>query len=155
MSVRWNKPGIPHKGWTLEDVYDTVDDDESPDERNYETCEMCGNEMIRYVHVVRHPEVDHDFHVGCICAEHMTSDYVTPKRRERELRRKAVQRANFAKRKWKSSANGNWYLNIENHFLLIYLDEGSGLWKGKIDERWGKKKFETIREAKLAIHKTH
>lgn len=155
MSERWNKPGVPHKGWTLVDVYDTVEDEtESVDDRNYETCEMCGNNPIRYVHVVSHPEVDGEFHVGCDCAEHMTSDYVTPKRREKELRRKAVQRANFVKRKWRESAKGNWYLRVEGHILVIYREQSSGQWKGIIDDRKGKKKFESLREAKLAIHKS-
>lgn len=123
---------MPHKGLTLEDVYDVVEDEnESVDERNYETCEMCGNETIRYVHVVSHPDVDHDFHVGCICAEHMTSDYITSRRREKELKQRAAQRANFVKKKWKQSANGNWYLNFENHFLLIYEDENRDCGRAK------------------------
>lgn len=27
------------------------------EEIEYEQCEMCGNEKIRYVHIMKHPEV--------------------------------------------------------------------------------------------------
>jgi hypothetical protein len=62
----WNKPDIPHKGWTCSDVFDVRANDEPPDEVNYETCEMCGNERIRFVHLMRHSEGD--FHI-VVCSE--------------------------------------------------------------------------------------
>ena len=78
---RWEQPGVPHKGWHCVDVVDLRADGESADETNYATCQMCGNEKIRYVHVMEHPDLDENFDVGCVCAEKMSGDYEGPKRR--------------------------------------------------------------------------
>src|SRR5437868_6246740 len=82
MSNYWNIEGMPHKGWVLKDVFDVREDGQAVDETEYETCMMCNNERIRYVHVVTHPDVAEEFKVGCVCAEKMTNDYVNPKRIE-------------------------------------------------------------------------
>ena len=52
---RWDQPGVPHKGWHCVDVVDLRADGESADETDYATCQMCGNEKIRYVHIMEHP----------------------------------------------------------------------------------------------------
>lgn len=105
----WNKSDVPHKGWNLESVYDIKEDGQSADDTTYEECMMCGNERIRYVHVLTHPEVSQDFKVGCVCAEKMTNDYVNPRRIENSLRNKSSRRINWAKRTWKHSKNGNLF----------------------------------------------
>ena len=51
---RWDQPGVPHKGWHCVDVVDLRADGESADETDYATCQMCGNEKIRYVHIMEH-----------------------------------------------------------------------------------------------------
>ena len=71
---RWDQPGVPHKGWHCVDVVDLRADGESADETDYATCQMCGNEKIRYVHIMEHPELDENFDVGCVCAEKMSGD---------------------------------------------------------------------------------
>ena len=79
--MRWNKADLPHKGWTeigMEDLGEGLEGEEI----EYEQCEMCGNEKIRYVHIMKHPEVHGELHVGCICASKMTDDYVNPEARE-------------------------------------------------------------------------
>lgn len=43
---RWNIPGIPHKGWSIIGCEDILDGIEDPDDREYETCEMCGQVYI-------------------------------------------------------------------------------------------------------------
>lgn len=55
---RWDQPGVPHKGWHCVDVVDLRADGESADETDYATCQMCGNEKIRYVHIMEHPDLD-------------------------------------------------------------------------------------------------
>ena len=149
----WTQPGIPHKGWKLVDVYDVREEGQSIEETTYETCMMCNNERIRYVHVVTHDEVKEDFNVGCICAEKMTDDYVNPKLLEEDLKSRSNKRANWTKRKWKTTKNGNYKLGFEGHSLLIFIDKKTGKYKGKIDEQFGKKTFETIAQAKMAILK--
>jgi hypothetical protein len=151
MSNKWNIPNIPHKGWTLEDVYDIREDGQSPDDTDYETCMMCNNERIRFVHVVSHREVSENFKVGCVCAEKMTNDYTTPKRLENSLRNKANRRVNWTKKNWKISQNGNHYLTVEDHHLLIYIDKKTKKYKCKIKDTFGKKSFDTVQQAKVAI----
>jgi hypothetical protein len=104
---RWGQPGVPHKGWHCVDVVDLRADGESADETDYATCQMCGNEKIRYVHIMEHPDLDENFDVGCVCAEKMSGDYEGPKRREAKLRNRAARRTRWLQRKWRVSAKGN------------------------------------------------
>ena len=71
--ARWDLPGVPHKGWTLVGFEDIKEEDPDAD---YETCEMCGNERIRFVHILSHQDYNSVMRVGCACAEKMTDDYV-------------------------------------------------------------------------------
>lgn len=54
MYNHWNLPDIPHKGWRLLDVIDIREDGQSVEDTEYETCMMCGNGRIRFVHIVEH-----------------------------------------------------------------------------------------------------
>lgn len=110
---RWDQPGVPHKGWHCVDVVDLRADGGPADETDYATCQMCGNEKIRYVHIMEHPDLDENFEVGCVCAEKMSDDYEGPKRRETKLRNRAVRRTRWLQRKWRVSAKGNSFLNLE------------------------------------------
>ena len=49
--MRWDKKDIPHKGWIEIGMEDLGEEAEFGDEIQYEQCEMCGNEKIRYVHI--------------------------------------------------------------------------------------------------------
>lgn len=151
MTNHWNQQGIPHKGWILDDVEDIREDGQSVEETSYETCMMCGNERIRYVHILSHNEVDQSFRVGCICASKMTDDYVNPEQREKELRNKASRRNNWAKKKWRLSKGGNYYLNFQEHHLLIYQEKRTKKFKVKIDDTFGRKTFDDLRRAKIAV----
>jgi hypothetical protein len=153
MTNYWKQSGIPHKGWILNDVIDIRKDRESEDETDYETCMMCGNEKIRYVHLLKHPEVEDEFRVGCICAENMTNDYYNPRQREKELRNRANRLKNWHNRKWKLSQKGNFYLKIENHILVIFKDKFTRKFKVMIDTTAGSKVFENLEKAKIAAFK--
>ena len=74
-------PGIPHRGWRLLDVID-LHDDEGLEYGDYEDCQFCDHEQIRYVHLLGHSSYDGVARVGCICACKLTEDYVNPKLRE-------------------------------------------------------------------------
>lgn len=152
MTNYWNQADIPHKGWCLIDVIDIHANVQhaDEDEAEFEKCMMCGQEKIRYVHIVKHSKIDKEFRVGCVCAEKMTDDYLNPKLKQRELKNKATRRRNWVNRKWKISAKGNSYLNIENHNIVIFKDKFSEKFKVKIDETIGCKFFDDIEEAKIA-----
>ena len=73
-SRRWNKPGIPHSGWSYIGVFDLGEPTGN--------CGMCNN-SIRYVHTVNHAEYG-ELEVGVQCAEKMT-DGNGPEARELHL----------------------------------------------------------------------
>lgn len=45
--ARWEREGIPHKGWKEIGIEDLGEDLESGDDVEYEQCEMCGQEKIK------------------------------------------------------------------------------------------------------------
>ena len=67
--ARWEREGIPHKGWKEMGIEDLGEDLESGDDVEYEQCEMCGQEKIRYVHILQHPNFNGELRVGCVPAE--------------------------------------------------------------------------------------
>lgn len=147
---RWDDPGVRHKGWRCVDVVDLRADGGPADEADHATCEMCGHEKIRYVHVMEHPDVDDQLKVGCICAEKMSDDYTGPKAREGRLRNRAVRRTRWLTRKWKRSAKGNSFLNVEGYNLVVYPTR-TNRWGYNIGSRFGPKTYPTRDEAKLAL----
>lgn len=151
MSNLWKQGGIPHKGWELDAVYDVREDGQPIDETEYETCMMCNNERVRYVHVVSHKEIDGVFKVGCICAEKMTNDRINPKRLEKELKKRALKRTSWVKKKWKITGSGNQTLIFEGRRLLIFRNVQNTKYKCKVAGIWGKNTFDTIEQAKNAI----
>jgi len=152
MCAYWNNKGIPQKGWILIDVIDIREDGQPIDETEYEKCMKCGNERIRYVHIVEHKEIDQQYRVGCICAEGMTEDYVNPQRREKELKRKSNERISWVKKKWKNSKSGNTYLNIDGHNLVVFRDKISGKYKCKINDEFGSNTYHDISAAKIGLY---
>ena len=142
-SYIWDSQGIPHRGWTWEDVVDL----ETP----CATCEMCGNESVRYVHTMSHPEHP-ELRVGCICAEKMTDDYVSPKKREQKLSNRAQRRARWLTRTWTYSQSGNQYLKLQETYLTVFPDKlRPHLWCYSIDGRFSKAKYSSEDAAKLAL----
>ena len=146
---RWDQPGVPHKGWTCVDVVDLRGDDDVEDAQ-YATCEMCGNERIRFAHHMEHP--DHaPVSVGCVCAEKMTGDYVGPREREKRLRNRAIRRAKWLSRKWRiSGMKGNPFLNIDGTNVGVHLTK-FGKWGYRIGSRFSTRFFATEDKAKLAL----
>jgi hypothetical protein len=139
----WNQPEVPHKGWQFVNVIDT--------ETAEETCEMCGNERIRYVHIMAHPNYSGPLNVGCVCAEKMADDYVNPRKRERELRNAAAKRLRDNKRKiaqdaehrqeilsaqWKDSKNGNPYLQVYLEYKHGVRKVLAVVFKSKFNDTW-------------------
>lgn len=118
--AEWNKPGIPHKGWQCIDVYDLGENAESSEDIEYERCEMCNNEKIRYVHVMKHSEYKELLRVGCNCAEKMSEDYENPCKRETDLKNKAVRRRNFNRKEWNfNSAKGTYSKKYKGEYITI------------------------------------
>lgn len=147
---RWDKVGIPHKGWNCIDVIDLRGDGAGSDETSYETCQMCGHEKIRFVHVMEHTDQEDSLRVGCVCAEKMSGDYVGPRQREAKLRNRAARRTRWLQRKWRVSAKGNSFMNVDGYNLGVHMNQ-SKRWGYRIESRFGMKTFATKDEAKLAL----
>ena len=152
MCALWDMPGVPHKGWRLIDVYDIGGDDSTQEEISYATCEMCGHERIRYVHVLEHNDYHGPVEVGCVCAEKLTDDYVNPRAREKRLKSEAARKAKWVQRRWKTSSKGNPYLNIKGHKMGVFPDRvRRGHWKYWVDDEFSKDSYPTIQQAKLGL----
>ncbi len=106
----WKRDDVPHDGWRCVGITDLG----SP----CGVCEMCGEQIIRYVH---HMEHDHyrPLGVGCVCAGKMEGDIGAAKKREREFRNRQSRRESFGRKQWKVSRNGNPYLKIKEHIVVL------------------------------------
>ncbi len=105
----WDVKGVPHKGWKCESVIDVGEWVGSGDEIEYAQCEMCGNEGIRYVHIMKHRNYPKKLGVGCVCAEKMSGDYVNPRKEENAIKNKALRRKNFLSMTWKYNSYKETY----------------------------------------------
>lgn len=92
---------MPHKGWVCYGVLDKGENAADGDEIEYEKCEMCGNERIRFVHIMKHEDYPKMLRVGCICAEKMSGDYENPRKAENALKNKALRKKSFLKKPWR------------------------------------------------------
>ena len=105
----------PLEGWYCVGVYDLREEESA----EYETCELCGYERIRFVHVMEHYDYDDSIRVGCICAGVMEGDLLGAKERERVLRNRYNRKRNYLKKQWDVSRNGNRTLLYKNNRITI------------------------------------
>jgi hypothetical protein len=145
VSPRWDRPGIPRKGWSCLDV----EDHEEPDFQ----CELCGYPEVRFVHVMEHPEFPGPLLVGCVCAGHMEGDYAAPREREREARNRAQRRQRWCRSTfWRTSAKGNLWRKVGGVRVVIFPSpRGDGRWRAMIGERYGALSHPTPQAAMLAV----
>ena len=140
-------PGCPHSGWEWLGATD-LHQDEGREFGDYEDCDFCWKEQIRYVHSLRHSDWKHVISVGRICANHLSGDQnvnITEKR----LRNRAQRRLSFPKLKsWKISSRGNEWMNYQGHHIVL-IHWSSGKTRLRIDGELGKLDFENAAKAKL------
>ena len=135
----WKCEDVPHSGWTCVGVEDLG----AP----VGVCEMCGYQIIRYVHHMEHPEY-RSLAVGCVCAGRMEGDMEGAKRREADFKNRQARHMNFLKRKWKRSKKGNEYLKIDGHIVVLYQNvKGKTVWKYSVDNEFCKETYSTREEA--------
>lgn len=123
--ARWDRPGVPHKGWIEVGCIDIREDEYDDSDVKYETCEMCHNERIRYVHILKHPEYDGVIRVGCVCACKMTEDYDAAPEEERRMRNRATRKRNFLKQKWQLNYKGNYVLRYKGRYITAIRKNGT------------------------------
>lgn len=136
----WNDPNVPKTGWVCEDVSDYGPNSSF-------LCQMCLSRRIRYVHHMVHPEYPRQLNVGCVCAGNMEGDMEAAKARERAFKNKQTRRENFHTRKWRRSAKGASFINIDGHHVVLCQSKFNGRWKYVLDGTFSQTSYPTRSEA--------
>ncbi len=134
----WKRDDVPKSGWICTGVTDLG--------VPCGVCEMCGHQIIRYVHHMEHPQY-RPLGVGCICAGKMEGDIENAKKRELEFKSRQARKENFKNRNWKISKNNNSYLKIDGHLVVIYYNNKRDNWKYSLDNAFGKEVYSSKEEA--------
>ena len=153
--ARWDKKGLPHKGWHHLGVEDLGEGISGYESIPYEQCEMCGNERIRYVHILKRPDCPYELRVGCDCAEKLIEGYADLRQKERDVRNRSSRKVTFLKREWTQNwKTGNYVLRYKNEYITIMnstYDDGFGvIYRGHSVWRYKGKKIYDFETAKLA-----
>ena len=138
----WDDPTVPKEGWVCVGVSDLGEPSA--------VCEMCGRQIIRYVHHMRHPRY-RPLGVGCVCAGKMEGDPEGARARERDFKRRESRKKTFLARKWKVSRNGNRYLKIREHIIVLIEERSRGGWRYSFDGTFCRETFATQEGAILAV----
>ena len=138
----WNNPNVPHSGWVCTGITDLG----APSG----ICQMCGHQIIRYVHHMIHPNY-RSLGVGCICAGKMEGDVERAKKRERDYKNRAARLESFRRRSWKNSRKGNPYLRINHRVAVLYYNKQHQYWSFAIDNSFSSGKYKTREEAVDAV----
>lgn len=101
-TAKLNELGAPLFGWICTDVVDLGE--------ACFTCDLCGYDPIRYVHVMEHPNWSERFSVGCVCDGTMSGDMLAAQQRDDEAKRKSARKTNFMKKQWKERPDGVMFL---------------------------------------------
>lgn len=136
-------PDFPKTGWHCMDITDLG----APKE----ICELCGHQIIRYVHHMYHQETGRTMDCGCICAGKLEGDIEKAQKREASFKNKKQRKLNFLKKTWKRSARGHEYLKIKNHLIVIFHYLDTNKWSYSIDNEFSKKYFHSRNEVIEAI----
>ena len=133
----WEDPNFPKTGWSCTGVTDLG----AP----VGICEMCGWQIIRYVHHMVH-DSGLSLDCGCVCAGKLEGNIERAKKREAAFKNKEARKFNFKKRTWKKSGRGNEYLKIKNHIVVLFHFRDSDKWKYSIDNQFCKKSYNSRNE---------
>jgi len=134
----WKRDDVPKTGWTCTGVTDLG----GPTG----VCEMCGHQIIRYVHHMFHPNYG-TLDVGCICAGKMEGNIERAKKREQDFKNKQARKENFKNRQWKTSKNSNSYIKIKDHLVVLYHNKHLDNWKYSLDNVFCPEVFESREDA--------
>ena len=134
----WDRDDVPKTGWICTGVTDLGEP--------IGVCEMCGHQIIRYVHHMVHPNF-HQLNVGCICAGKLEGNLERAKQRENNLKSKQKRKDNFKNKKWNMSKNNNQYKKVKDHLIVLYYNSVYKNWKYSLDNVFCKEVFETKDEA--------
>jgi len=143
LNTGWDNSSVPKRNWNWENV-----EDQGPGE--FDTCEMCGNPKVRYIHIMTHPRHDGPVRVGCVCAAAM-SDEPPEKYQEREklLRSKAAAFKRWKTRRWRLSQKGNPTVCVDGNYMTVFKSRGG--WGTVIEGEFSRLSYPTEEAAKLSL----
>ena len=134
----WKRDDVPKTGWVCTGITDLGEP--------VGVCEMCGHQIIRYVHHMIHPNF-RSLGVGCICAGKMEDNIEQAKKREQDFKSKESRRESFKNRRWKTSKNSNSYIKIKDHLVVLYYNKNYNNWKYSLDNQFCPEVYPTREEA--------
>lgn len=120
-------PELPKLGWNIAGVTDL-----GRDRSLHRLCEYCGQEMVRYLHTLRHPsgkwpELD----VGCVCAGRLSGDPERAKAMDTAARNVSARRANFCGLNgWTPSRRPGTLRLRHDHRVFVVTQSRFGKWAG-------------------------
>lgn len=145
-SNNWDDPSFPKTGWVCTRLTDLG----SP----RGICQMCGFQIIRYVHHMYHPETGRQLNCGCVCAGKLEGDLSKARKREAALKNKLKRKINFKKKQWRRSAKGHEFLKIKNHLIVIFHFKDTNKWKFALDNSFSKTAYNSRNDCIEAIFNT-
>lgn len=110
----WKRDDVPHDGWSCVDIIDLGEP--------VGVCRMCGYQIIRYVHIMEHPNFPRKIGAGCICAGRMEGDVERAKERESVFKNRLSRKETFLSMKLKRSKNGNEYFKYKGEIVTVLPD---------------------------------
>ncbi len=111
----WKRDDVPHSGWECSGITDLG----TPSG----LCKMCGKQIIRYVHHMRHADYPFEVGSGCVCAGRMEGDPERAVRRESDFKNREARRKTFMARTRRRSKNGNEYIKYKNEIFTLLPDK--------------------------------
>lgn len=90
---KWGMTGLPFTGWDWcfdrNGAREIWESEFMPPGGRYDwsgVCEMCDRPNVRWLHRMRHPDIEERLTVGWCCAGHLANDMAAAKRYEKEAR---------------------------------------------------------------------
>jgi len=118
----WKRDDVPHEGWECTGIIDLGEP--------VGICRMCGHQIIRYVHIMRHPDYPRTIGAGCICAGRMEGDVERAKQREADFKNRQNRLETFLSLPRKRSRNGHEYVKYKGEIITLLEDKfKKGYWK--------------------------
>lgn len=118
----WKRNDVPHEGWECTGIVDLG----AP----VGICRMCGHQIIRYVHIMKHPNYHRTIGAGCVCAGRMEGDVERARARETAFKNRQSRRDTFLHLPRKRSRNGHEYIKYHGEIITLLEDKyKKGQWK--------------------------
>lgn len=137
----WKRDDVPHSGWYCVDMIDLG--------QPVGTCRMCGHQIIRYVHVMKHDNFYRTIGAGCVCAAKMEGEGSIARKRESEFKKRSSRKATFLKAKLRPSRAGNEYVRYKGNIITVMQDKfNKGNYVSVVNDKFSRS-YPTKQEALL------